>query len=277
MSERGPNRWFFDTWSRVYDWPPVQWATYRPVHNAVRTALGPLAGRRLLDVGCGTGQLTVRLRASDKDATVVGCDFSAGMLRQAAARSRAVPWVCGDACELPFRDRTFAAVVCTEAFHWFPDQNAALAEFFRILSPGGVVMIALVNPRLALTSELIQAASRLVGEPFYWPTAAQMRQDVEHAGFRVVEQRRLLRFPTVVFPAVLTRAIKPRHSRRAGRRLRSLRFAPPTTRDARAAPPRSHASTCRARRRGTRGGGFRRERFDAVWIAVMSFFWGSPR
>jgi ubiquinone/menaquinone biosynthesis C-methylase UbiE len=210
MKQYGANRWFFDAWSRFYDWPVVQWATYRPVHNAVLSALEPLAGRRVLDIGCGTGQLAERVHQSHPRATVVGCDFSAGMLRQAAARSRGVGWVCGNACGLPFQDRAFAAVVCTEAFHWFPDQDAALAEFFRILKPGGVLMLALVNTRLTLTSEIIQATSQLIGEPFYWPTVSRMRQRVEQAGFRVVSQQPLLRLPGLLFPPVLTRAIKPR-------------------------------------------------------------------
>jgi ubiquinone/menaquinone biosynthesis C-methylase UbiE len=170
MNEQGPSRGFFDAWSHVYDWPLVQWMTYRPVHDAVLAELGPLAGGRVLDIGCGTGQLTVRLRAAHDGATVIGCDFSAGMLERAAARDRAVPRVRGDACGLPFADQRFAAVVCTEAFHWFPDQDAALSEFFRILAPGGTLVVALVNPRLWLTSEVTRATSRLVGEPLYWPT-----------------------------------------------------------------------------------------------------------
>jgi len=208
---RGPNRWFFDAWSHVYDWPVVQWATYRPVHDAVLAALEPFHGRRILDIGCGTGQLSARLHQAYGHKTIVGCDFSSGMLDQAAGRSRAVRWVRGDACRLPFRDHAFGAIVSTEAFHWFPDQPAALAEFFRVLSPGGLLLIALVNTRLALTSDLTQAASRLLGEPFYWPTAEQMRRRVEHCGFHVVRQQRVTRFPGVLFPPVLTQAIKPRH------------------------------------------------------------------
>jgi ubiquinone/menaquinone biosynthesis C-methylase UbiE len=110
---------------------------------------------------------------------------------------------------LPFRDQVFGGIVCTEAFHWFPDQPATLAEFFRVLSPGGLLVVALVNTRLELSSDLVRAASRLFGEPFYWPTAEKMRRRVEGAGFRVVRQQRVLRFPGLLFPAVLTQAIKP--------------------------------------------------------------------
>jgi ubiquinone/menaquinone biosynthesis C-methylase UbiE len=208
MAGDGPSRWFFDVWSRFYDWPPVQWATYRPVHDAVLAALEPFRGGRILDIGCGTGRLSTRLHRIHSRKTIIGCDFSAGMLERAAARSRAVRWVRGDAARLPFRDHVFGAIVSTEAFHWFPDQPAALAELFRVLSPGGLLLVALVNTRFELSSNVVEAASRLFGEPFYWPTVAEMRRRVEEAGFHVVRQQRVLRFPGMLFPPVLTHAIK---------------------------------------------------------------------
>src|SRR5512135_315397 len=100
MPERGAQRWFFDAWARVYDFPVVQLATYRPVHDAVLRMLREAAVRRVLDIGCGTGQLATRIVETLPRTRVVGCDFSAGMLQRAAARSsgkRAPRWVQGNA------------------------------------------------------------------------------------------------------------------------------------------------------------------------------------
>jgi ubiquinone/menaquinone biosynthesis C-methylase UbiE len=212
MADRGAQRWFFDAWARVYDFPVVQWATYRPVHEAVLHALRGSAVRRVLDLGCGTGQLTVRIAQTLPGMRVVGCDYSAGMLRKAAERShrsKSIAWVQGDAGRLPFRDGAFDAVVSTEAFHWFPDQVAALRELFRVLVPGGRLMLALVNTPAQLVSEVMYAGSRLVGEPFYWPTVEQMRRRVESAGFHVEGQRRIFRLPGFLLPPILTRAVRP--------------------------------------------------------------------
>ena len=211
MAERrGPNRWFFDTWSHFYDAPLVQRLTYRPEHDAVLKGLRPVAHERVLDLACGTGLLAARIGRDLPRAAVVGCDFSRGMLTQAAENTRRAPLVQGSAGALPFRDASFDAIVSTEAFHWFPDQDAALRECLRVLVPKGRLFVSLVNPPLESMSRAGRRWSRLVGEPARWPTRRRMRRCVEEAGFRVESQRVVLRFPaTFVLPSVLTIASRP--------------------------------------------------------------------
>jgi ubiquinone/menaquinone biosynthesis C-methylase UbiE len=207
---RGPDRWLFDLWSRFYDAPVVQRITYRPGHDAVLRELRGLAKGRLLDVGCGTGLLTHRMGRELQPAEVVGCDFSRGMLRQAVHRGPGPPFVQGDALRLPFGDACFDAVVSTEAFHWFPDQDAALSEFFRVLAPGGRLLLALVNASAEWLARATSWGSRLMGEPLLWPTRAALRQQAQAAGFRVIAQRRVFRLPApLILPCVLLVAARP--------------------------------------------------------------------
>jgi ubiquinone/menaquinone biosynthesis C-methylase UbiE len=215
----GAKRWFFDVWSRFYDLPLVQRLTYRPVHDAVLHELREEPPRTVLDLGCGTGLLSQRISRELPAVRVVGCDFSLGMLRSARANGAGSAWVQGDAARLPFRDARFDALVSTEAFHWFPDQPAALAECFRVLAPGGRLLVALVNPPIELMSDVIHAGSRVAGQPFYWPTSARMRALVEGAGFRVQAQRRVYRLPAgLAFPPVLTVGLRPQSKRGRSRR-----------------------------------------------------------
>jgi ubiquinone/menaquinone biosynthesis C-methylase UbiE len=207
----GPDQGFFDVWSRFYDAPLVQRLTYRPEHDAVVRGLRRAPPARVLDIGCGTGLLAARVREEFPAAKVVGCDFSRGMLAQAAERGRVQALVQGSALTLPFEAGAFEAVVSTEAFHWFPDQDAALREFFRVLAPNGRLLVSLVNPPLEVMGRIGRRVSSLVGEPATWPTRRRMRRRVEDAGFTVESQSLVLRVPaTFVLPSVLTIASRPK-------------------------------------------------------------------
>ncbi len=204
----GPDRGLFDLWSLVYDAPFVQRLVYRPEQDAVLSALRACGAKRILDVGCGTGLLAARVRREIRGADVVGCDFSRGMLEHAARRGSPPALVQGTALRLPFADASFDAVVSTEAFHWFPDQAAALREFRRVLAPGGRTLVSLVNPPAEWLSAIARAASRLVHEPFDWPTRARMRAQLEGAGFDLVGQSFVFRLPLpFALPTVLTEAV----------------------------------------------------------------------
>jgi ubiquinone/menaquinone biosynthesis C-methylase UbiE len=214
----------------------AQRVAYRPVHNAVLQALSP-AANRVLDVGCGTGELAQRIRDEHPGTAAIGCDFSAGMLARARAKTQAARWVQGDACRLPFRDGAFDVVISTEAFHWFPDQDAALREACRVLAPGGRLLLALIAPPPPVVNRMIRVGSRLVGEPFYWPTRSELSAMLERAGFRVEDWHRLFRLPGILLPA-LTTAVRrePRRGDVRGcaraRRRRRLTSARPTKRRA---------------------------------------------
>jgi hypothetical protein len=67
-----------------------------------------------------------------------------------------------------------------------------------------------VNPPVEALGGVMHLGSRLVGEPFYWPTRQRMRALLEAAGFRVELQRRLYRLPArLLLPPVLTVGVRP--------------------------------------------------------------------
>ena len=214
----GPRRGFFDLWSNVYDAPLVQRLTYRPEHDAVLRRLRRVAHGRVLDLGCGTGLLASRIRAGLPETRVVGCDFSRGMLGQAARHHRAMALVQASAEALPFADGAFDAVVSTEAFHWFPDQDRALRELRRVLRVGGHLFVSLVNPPLEIMSRMGGGIARLLGEPAHWPTRTGMRRLLEDAGLRVRSQELVLRVPaTLLLPSILTVGVRPPEPRPGAR------------------------------------------------------------
>ena len=99
---------------------------------------------RILDVGCGTGELT-RVLAAESPAEVVGCDADTELLEVA---SKHVPVVSGDALRLPFADDSVDLVVCQALLINLPDPAAALREFARVSSD----LVATVEPNNAEVS-----------------------------------------------------------------------------------------------------------------------------
>ena len=174
---------------------------YRPAQDLALGELRAAGAQRVLDIGCGTGIFATRVR-DELGVDVVGCDLSQGMLEQARARSDRVSWVRGDSTRLPLRDGAVDGVVCTEAFHFF-DQAAALAEFHRVLKPGGTLLIALINPRTETGSRLVRVQALWLGAGS-WPSRARMRQMVGEAGFEVRSELRVHRVMGRLLPTVLT-------------------------------------------------------------------------
>ena len=107
---------------------------------------GDVAGRRILDAGCGSGPLFAALR--DRGATVTGIDLSAGMLEQ--ARRRLGPdanlQVADLAEPLPFPDDSFDDVVASLVFHYLRDWGPTLAEVRRVLKTGGRLIVSVDHP-----------------------------------------------------------------------------------------------------------------------------------
>ncbi len=97
----------------------------------------------VLDVGCGTGRFTTRVAARSR-ARIVGVDSSTAMLRNAlkSDKERAIRWVLGDACSLPFRAASFDCLYMTMVIHQIRQREAFLKALYRILRRGGRCVIA---------------------------------------------------------------------------------------------------------------------------------------
>ena len=121
---------------------------------------GDVAGRRILDVGCGSGPILADLR--DRGAIVTGVDASAGMLDQARARlGTGVDLRVADLAEpLPFGDGTFDDVVASQVLHYLKDWGPTLAELHRVLRPGGRLIVSEEHPTALFLSDRLSGGDR---------------------------------------------------------------------------------------------------------------------
>ena len=121
---------------------------------ASRDALAALdlpSREHVLDVGCGTGELTrVLAEEAGDDCTVVGADADPSLLRVARAET-GLPVVAGDALRLPVREGAFDLVTCQALLVNLPDPAAALREFRRVAS-GAVAAVEPDNGDVAVES-----------------------------------------------------------------------------------------------------------------------------
>ncbi len=166
-----------------------------PLVRAARLA----PGQRVLDIATGTGLVAEAAAAAvGPTGSVVAADIAPAMLGQAKERLGALPnasVAVEDGQALSFPDRSFGAVICGLGLMFFPDPARGLAEFRRVLRPGGRVAVSVnttadrsYNTRIALAAARFAPALRAAAERvFSLADGARLRSLMEAAGFAEVE------------------------------------------------------------------------------------------
>ncbi|WP_263357414.1 class I SAM-dependent methyltransferase [Acidicapsa ligni] len=192
----------------IQSWNPAVYAqigSFVPALGAgVLEWLSPQPGERILDLGCGDGQLTAKIAAAA--ATVTGVDSSADMVKGSLARGLDAH-VCNVEA-LPFTGE-FDAVFSNAALHWVRDQDAMLAGVKRALRPGGRFVaemgghgnIASIQVALAAVLARHGLDREFSAEQMnYFPTATAYRARMERHGF-TVDEIQLIPRPTPLHEA----------------------------------------------------------------------------
>jgi trans-aconitate methyltransferase len=151
--------------------------------------LAPQPGERVLDLGCGTGELTAAIAA--RGAVVTGLDFSEDMLRPARERHPALTFAAGDAQSLTYAG-AFDAVFSNAALHWMPRMDDVVAGVARSLTrPGRFVAELGGAGNTATVLRALRAVLPSLGEdperhiPWTFPSPATYAAVLERHGFRV--------------------------------------------------------------------------------------------
>ncbi|WP_133985220.1 class I SAM-dependent methyltransferase [Kribbella voronezhensis] len=148
-----------------------------PVSEAVVELAGPLAGRTVLDVGCGTGNAA--LAAAARGAVATGVDPASRLLtvarERAAAQNLTVDFLAGDAASIPVGDQSVDVVLSVFGVIFAPDAAAAIAELTRVVAPDGRIVVTAWPPGGSM-SVVNAAAAKFMGEVFGQPNTSASQE-----------------------------------------------------------------------------------------------------
>lgn len=155
----GATKEYYDDFARHYDHGRDR-GYHRMVDELEAGTVLPLAaGKRVLEVGCGTGLVLERVAKVAAEAR--GLDLSPGMLAKARARGLSVDE--GSATALPYEGASFDLVYSFKVLAHVPELSRALAEMARVTRPGGHVVYELYNRRSLRYLARLAAGSRRIG------------------------------------------------------------------------------------------------------------------
>jgi len=141
----------FNRWAEAGEGPKMENHHLDITEKTIRL-MNLRPGERVLDLGCGSGwatRLLARIVADGPEGfgQVIGVDVSDEMIRLARAASKDfenVMYVWGSATQIPWEENFFDKMLSVESFYYYPDQDRALAELFRVMAPKGRLFI-LIN------------------------------------------------------------------------------------------------------------------------------------
>ncbi len=154
------------------------------------TLLDPKPHERVLDLGCGTGQLTHQIGQMAKE--VIGMDHSPAMIQEARARFPTIHFVIGKASNFNF-DQKFDSIFSNATLHWVKDHRGAIKCMFNNVKPMGKVVLEFGGKgnvqeiigqlRISLSKRGYKERSNV--NLWYFPTIGDYTSALEEFGFRV--------------------------------------------------------------------------------------------
>ncbi len=152
-----------------------------------------IAGKKLLDAGCGTGHFSKV--AMEKGAVVTSMDIGERLLEKVAEKCNSER-VLGSVLDMPFDDNYFDLVISSEVIEHTKAPYKALREFYRVLKPNGILALTVPNHFWKWSCVI---ANALKIRPYQgienWVGYKRLRKELEASGFKIIRYRGFHLFP----------------------------------------------------------------------------------
>jgi len=158
--DRGDTLTGYRQWSETYDEPRN--SLFDADEPMMHEILDALPKGTVLDAACGTGRYASHM--ADRGHDIIGVDSSPDMLARARIRVPTGEFLLGDLFQLPLPPDSVDIVVCALALAHVPDLGPVMAEFARVLRPGGHLVISDAHHELVLLGSVVKALGP-AGEP----------------------------------------------------------------------------------------------------------------
>jgi len=178
---------YFNRWAKNYDRSPTQlW--FRKNYRLMVEKLSPQQNMHILDVGCGTGIAAQRLSAMIPDGKVLGVDPAEEMVRVANQKATDnLTYKLGTGHEIPASDGEFDVALSTISFHHWTKPSESFNELFRVLKPGGKLLILDLCRDNAIAKINDWIGKRFQRSHYGIAASQEMIQWSESAGFEKIE------------------------------------------------------------------------------------------
>lgn len=139
------------SFSPIIKWSPSDYASASVIAREAGTEMlarldwMTLQPKTIVDMGCGTGEMSAGLRKRYPDAHVLALDMSEEMIQYTKEQDKEILSLCADALKLPFKNQSVDLIFANFLLPWHPDTKSLLREWRRVLHPDGLLMFTVLG------------------------------------------------------------------------------------------------------------------------------------
>lgn len=188
---------FYESFAESFDSKMNMYDTQKRLEVVYNELLDEdIKGKKLLDAGCGTGWFSKW--ACDRKAIVTSMDLGEKLLAQVAKKCDSHR-IVGSILDMPFADNTFDVIVSSEVIEHVPEPTQAMRELFRVLKPGGILILTTPN---SIWYFSVYIANKLKLRPYQglenWTGWFEMKKKLKAIGFEIQKMIGIHLFPFVL-------------------------------------------------------------------------------